>query len=389
METPTETWQVDVDGTLYEADTETLRQWILDGYVFPETKVQKGTLKWIELKRVPAFRDLVAGSSGGYAPATPGYGSPALGASAATAVCVNHVSAPAKFVCQGCGASVCAACVRRYGGSTAVCSLCGQLCQPIVAAQEQAKRAGEISAGYGFQDFALAMQYPFKDPIALALTSVVYGVLCLLGLYGKLIAAAILFGYMSHAIRRVSMGYYDEGPSPDLSDPSELIFDAGKLGLAISIVTYGPIVAVILFGLSSIGEFDLTTLFSLGIGMLLAVLWAVLYYPMALLVAGYTNGFFSTLNPIVGIATVGRLGLDYVKAYLMCLVVYIIQAVIVSLLGGIGPALESATSAGVSAIGYLVQYIIQGSVWFFASMVVAALLGLVLYKRPDVVDLEA
>ena len=70
METPSELWQVDIEGALYEADTETLKQWILDGYVFPETKVQKGSLKWIELRRVPTFRGLFAAPEAGPPPFT-------------------------------------------------------------------------------------------------------------------------------------------------------------------------------------------------------------------------------------------------------------------------------------------------------------------------------
>ena len=60
MDTQGEIWQVDIDGTLYEADTDTLKQWVLDGYVTPQTKVQKGSLKWIEAQRVPALRGLFA-----------------------------------------------------------------------------------------------------------------------------------------------------------------------------------------------------------------------------------------------------------------------------------------------------------------------------------------
>src|SRR5262249_44492898 len=173
METPSDIWQVDIEGSMYEADTETLKQWILDGYVFPETKVQKGSLKWIELRRVPTFRGLfgdVATSppmtappppiaptaNSGWAPPPPpdanwtaapsadvGWSAPPsasfsyvpAGAPASTATgCVNHSAMQARYVCQSCGASLCTTCVRRYG-TTAVCTLCGQLCQPIAEAK--------------------------------------------------------------------------------------------------------------------------------------------------------------------------------------------------------------------------------------------------------------
>jgi hypothetical protein len=414
METPSELWQVDIEGALYEADTETLKQWILDGYVFPETKVQKGSLKWIELRRVPTFRGLFAAPEAGPPPFTapaatgPSSAEPAPAAdvgwapppsmshgytpvapltAAAAAGCANHPAMRARYMCQSCGASLCTTCVRRYG-TTAVCTLCGQLCQPIAEAAAKLERQAVISKGYGLRDFALAVQYPLKDPIALAITACLYGFLLLFGIYGRFAAAGLMFAYISHAIRRVSMGHYDEGPSPDLSDPADLIFNAGKIGIAVMLITLGPLVAVILFGVSSFDELDLTTIASVGIGVILAGLWAIFYYPMALLVSGYTGEFLATINPIVGIATMMRLGLDYAKAYFMWLVVFILQTLISASIAVIGAASEAFTNTIIQAVAYLVQYILQGAVSFFASMVAAALLGLVLYKRPDVVDLE-
>ena len=414
METPSEIWQVDIDGSVYEADTETLKQWILDGYVFPETKVQKGSLKWIELRRVPTFRTLF-GTTDSVPPSMPpsswtepppalaepaadvgwapppsssfGYAPAGATASATAAGCANHPAMQARFICQSCGASLCTACTRRYG-TTAVCTLCGQLCQPIAEATAALKRTTELRAGYGLRDLALAVQYPLKDPIALAITACLYGFLLLFGIYGRFAAAGLLFGYISHAIRRVSMGHYDEGPSPDLSDPADLIFSAGKIGIAVMLITFGPLIAVILFGVTSFDEIDLTTIASVGIGVILAGLWAIFYYPMALLVSGYTGEFLATINPVVGIATMTRLGFDYAKAYFMCLGVFILEFFIESSVAVIGSASEVATNTIIQAIAYLLQYIIQGAISFFASMVVAALLGLVLYKRPDVVDLE-
>ena len=109
---------------------------------------------------------------------------------------------------------------------------------------------------------------------------------------------------------------------------------------------------------------------------------------MALLVSGYTGEFLATINPIVGIATMMRLGFDYAKAYMMCILVFILQVLIQSSISVIGAASEAIANTIVQAVAYLLQYILQGAVSFFASMVVAALLGLMLYKRPDVVDLE-
>ena len=396
-----EIWQVDVDGSMYEADTETLTQWILDGYLTPTTKVQKGSLKWIELGRVPAFRGMFGAEPSGQwqsAPAqeAPSYGAPSYGQpiaqqqyapAGASEVCRNHYDTMARYLCQGCGSALCTQCVKRFGSSGGVCTMCGELVKPITEAKQKATLSAARSSGFGLRDFFLAVQYPLKDPLGLIVTSIVYGILSLFGIYGKIIAAAILFGYMTNAIRRVAMGKYEDGPAPDLSDPSDLIFESGVIGLGIGIVTFGPMIAVVLFGLSAFDEFSVTALASTGIGLLIALGWAVFYYPMALLVAGYTNDFWSVINPLVGIATMGKMGLTYLKAFIMCLVVYGVQFVILLMLQPIAPAFSMGGTI-MEGIGYLVEKILAGAVWFFASMVMAAILGFAIFKKADALDLH-
>ncbi|HQR40521.1 MAG TPA: hypothetical protein PLF26_19215 [Blastocatellia bacterium] len=391
-----EIWQVDVDGSMYEADTETITQWILDCYLTPATKVQKGSLKWIELGRVPAFRNMFATESSGQwqpAPAQepPAYGQPIAqqqySGSNVSEVCQNHYDTRARYLCQGCGASLCTQCVKRFGSSGGVCTMCGELVQPIVEARQKMNLSAARSSGFGLNDFFLAVQYPLKDPLGLAVTAVVYGILSLFGIYGRFIALAILFGYITNAIRRVAMGRYDDGPAPDLSDPSDLIFETGVLGLGIGIVVFGPLVAVILFGISAFDEFSYQALATTGIGVLIAFGWAVFYYPMALLVAGYTNDFWSVINPLVGLATMQKMGFTYLKAFIMCLVVYGIQFAILLLLQPIGPAFSIGGTI-MEGIGYLVEKILAGAVWFFASMVMAAILGFAIFKKADALDLH-
>src|SRR5947209_4201713 len=56
-----ETWQVWSEGTVYEADFDTLRQWITEGCVLPTDKVRKGNLRWIEAGRAPLLRAIFNG----------------------------------------------------------------------------------------------------------------------------------------------------------------------------------------------------------------------------------------------------------------------------------------------------------------------------------------
>lgn len=481
MENPTDLWLVEIDGQQYEADTDTVKQWILDGYVTAQTRVQKGSLRPIEAGRAPAFRALFSGADpsatlptdpylpveppatssgagwqspstswqepsgsqwdqpsgaswqqpqtgsgaswpqpagggtvwdgggsadsawpaasgtmyGGAEPTGPAYGSspaPAFGAPGAHGgVCVTHAGVPAKFLCQGCRASLCGACVKRYS-NTAVCTLCGQLCKPYQEATAQLRKTADRYSGFGLADFAAAIVYPFKDPIAVILAGLLYGIVLLFGWYGTALGAGLMFGYVSNTIRRVARGRYEDGPAPDLSDPIDLIWDAVKTGTAVLLISFGPMIALILFGLGNLPSFvdeeggiSLAALGAFLVPFVLTVLWAVFYYPMALLVAGYTNDFVSTINPLVGIVTMWKMGFVYVKAYVMCLLIYVAGSVISGVLGLIEPIAETG-GAIAKGIGFLAGTILQSMVMFFASMIMAAILGLAVYKRADELD---
>ena len=54
-ETPSEMWQVDVSGQIYEAAFSELADWIAEDSLLPQDKVRKGNLRWIEARRVPAL----------------------------------------------------------------------------------------------------------------------------------------------------------------------------------------------------------------------------------------------------------------------------------------------------------------------------------------------
>src|SRR5687768_16511524 len=50
-----EVWQVDVNGTVYDAAFSELPEWIDGGSLLPGDKVRKGNLRWIEARRVPSL----------------------------------------------------------------------------------------------------------------------------------------------------------------------------------------------------------------------------------------------------------------------------------------------------------------------------------------------
>jgi hypothetical protein len=125
----------------------------------------------------------------------------------------------------------------------------------------------------------------------------------------------------------------------------------------------------------------LTKMLSLSIGLglllLLSVLWAVFYGPMALCVAGYTEHFGSVINPLVGLDTIRRMGLTYFKAFGMVMVVKIVGFVV-----SIIVALITAPFS-MPFFGNLPANFIDGGVTFYFNLVVACILGLSLHKSAD------
>ncbi len=122
-----------------------------------------------------------------------------------------------------------------------------------------------------------------------------------------------------------------------------------------------------------------------GLMLLLGVLsiaWAVFYYPMALAVAGYTEDFKSVINPLVGLDTIRHMGSTYAKAFGMYLAVQIV-ALIISL--GVGVI---TAPFDMPFFGNLPATFINGMVTFYASLVIACVLGLALFKSADKLGIE-
>ncbi|HEY0320868.1 MAG TPA: hypothetical protein VGC66_07950 [Pyrinomonadaceae bacterium] len=111
--------------------------------------------------------------------------------------------------------------------------------------------------------------------------------------------------------------------------------------------------------------------------LLLALAWAVFYYPMALSIAGYTEDFWSVVNPLVGLDTIRRMGMTYFKAFGM----YLSVQVVGSILSAIAYAVLAPFD--MPFIGNLPARFVEGTITFYTSLVIACILGLALYKSAD------
>lgn len=443
-----EIWQVEVDGQVYEADLATLKQWIVEGALQPQDRVRRGKLNWLEAQRVPALRPVFAGqevpdtsaSSGGYAaPATSsampyaepgtdasshaGYGAAGAGApyddasygddgsygsgpatfgaapAAArepfyhqhgSATCVNHPEIEPNNVCTSCGAAFCRPCTKLVN-HVPICTLCGSLCRPFE--EVSAKQSAQLSlgAGFGLADFARALAYPFNDKVSLLLACVFFGFIDMLPhIYATLFSYGLLFGSMSYIINRVAMGKLEGGILPDFSENIfDTLFGGARLALAVAIITYGPMLLLLFVFMGTIGFSSLEgAVASLGIPILVGGLWALLYYPMALLVAGFTRSFFAVINPVVGIDTIMRMGLTYVKAYFMCFAVYIPLFIFQTVVQQVMDTTAETAPALLIAGTFLFGNIAIGSAKFLAAAIVSCILGLALWKEGDKLGLR-
>ena len=109
----------------------------------------------------------------------------------------------------------------------------------------------------------------------------------------------------------------------------------------------------------------------------LAFLWGLFYLPAACAVAGYSRSFMATINPMVGLDTIRRLGLDYMKILsmgLLLLIAWGITGIAVGLL------FMPLTLAG---IGNLPATAVGSFFTFYFSVVFSCILGYALFKSAE------
>jgi hypothetical protein len=420
MSATNEIWQVMIQGEVYEADIESLKQWVAEGRLLPTDHVRKGKLSWIQADRAPAMRRIFSGEDPPF-PASPPVSTPLqeepasstqqshVGASeppaefpansdhwtageGASDACYNHPQLSPEYVCRICGSTFCKECPNFVGTSKiALCPLCGDLCQPYQKLLEKSMRQSYQRSGFGFEDFGRALGYPLKSIVSLIAGAILYGLLLLAGFWGHIAAYAIMFGCISLVINRVSSGKLDSNFVPDFNSYWDDVVIPTLLGFGITIVTLGPaillIVAIWFSGLNGLGSILmepaqlLYTSLTIILLFLLAFVWAGFYYPMALAVAGYTGDFWATVNPLVGLDTIRRMGVVYVKAFLMYLCMLVLSVIV----GGIIYMMTAPFN--MPLVGNLPAKFLDGMVTFYINLVIAFILGLALYKCADKLDI--
>lgn len=269
MSAQPEVWRVSTVEGVFETDLETLQQWIIEGCVLPTDKVSKGTLNWIEAGRVPKLKPIFNGEVVSPPPTSPvieapppqrsaepveNFNEPRVENSTQVATppalsnaCHNHPDVAPEYVCKMCGAAFCRDC-PRFVSNTPICPLCGDLCRRYQEIRTRSAQVQFQGSGFGMSDFTRALAYPFQHKIALLCGALLYGFLLLAGFRGSVLAWMIMFGCISHVISQVAWGRLNRSFMPDFSAFSlwdDLILPI-FLGLGIMIVTWGPVIALVL-----------------------------------------------------------------------------------------------------------------------------------------------
>ena len=111
--------------------------------------------------------------------------------------------------------------------------------------------------------------------------------------------------------------------------------------------------------------------------MLLAgifMLWGLIYFPAACIVAGYTTSIRATINPLVGLDTMWNLGLDYVRLLLMAFALVVV--------GGFAALIVAVILSPFSLpmLGNIPAKFVTSFIGFYLWAVFACAIGYLLFK---------
>ena len=293
--------------------------------------------------------------------------------------------------------SVCPACIKGYceacaAGQTVqnavICPACDGLCMSA-AQYDESQTRGQQQARSLMQELGTILAYPLRDPIGLVMLSLFtwfFGLLAKIALFGGfagiILSQGVLLSYCFFAVSRVASGNLRDF-TPDFRGISDFI-EPLRLGLAVLLISAGPMLALAFFGLSvamlkadasptlpvvyadaqpppspegepeeeADGLPSPATAAGVFVMFGIALLWKIVYTPAALTVAALSRGFFKTLNPIVGLDTIHKMGGTYWQA----LLIYSFFAGAQWLLGvvlGFVPIAGGIVAAFVNAYAYL------------------------------------
>lgn len=267
---PAEIWNVEVNGTVYEAVFSELPDWIDGGSLLPTDKVRKGNLRWVEARRVPSLIPFFNAKERGEPmpvvvtttaperaamPSVPEAPHPKILADIAIETvpealtetpaasarpvdpdhCAQHPELASVYLCQSCLSGFCKTCPRSYGGSVRICPMCGSLCSSV----QEAKAIGRVAKSsmpsdrnFGFSDLAAAFAHPFRFKVSLLFGAAMFAFftvgqaaasmggifLFVSALFCLMLSNMLTFGVLSNTVERFIQGDLDANFMPDFEN---------------------------------------------------------------------------------------------------------------------------------------------------------------------------
>lgn len=266
--------------------------------------------------------------------------------------CADHPGVAARWVCEGCRIGLCEQSVKMIG-QAAACPRCDSLCQSLEKFSERVERIRRRSVPLR-AELETIVRYPLTDLTAFLVLGAFVGGLRAIGF--PVLPEGVLVMYMLHAVAQVGRGRFD-----DLTPLSVDFVTPLLLALATLIIALGPMFAALFLAPES-------PLFLLGIA------WALVYTPVAVIVAGISRSFLQTLNPVTGLQTITILGSVYWEAMAIYLVLAVVQLVAGAVLGALP--------------FWVVGPFLSGFVAGYLDLAIGCTLGLAVFKKAVELGLE-
>ncbi len=337
--------------------------------------------------------------------------------------CVQHPQAKSESVCPACGVGFCRECEKRVR-NVPVCPRCEGLCADAAKIEEDSARERQRARTMR-DDIGFVFAYPFTDRAAyimLALFTWIFSFFQAFAM-GVILSKGVLVWYGFTALTKVSVGKF-RGFMPNFGDITDIVHPL-RLSAAAILIASGPLLALpFVVGPPDLPAFleaarrppelvyaqeaepapvdeDLAAIVDeeagapadaaattpqeepfeaadsgtpLWVGGLyvLAFLWQLFYMPMALIVAAISRGFFKTLNPIIGVEAIAKMG----GAYWFAALLYSLLTLVQALLEGV---LSAIPIAGSLVASFTAAYV---------SLTTGCALGLAVFKRARELDLD-
>lgn len=106
-------------------------------------------------------------------------------------------------------------------------------------------------------------------------------------------------------------------------------------------------------------------------------IWGLIFFPASCAVAGYSRSFVATINPLIGLDTIKRLGVDYIKILAMGFVLLVSSLIVGGILGAIFAVFD------MPLVGNLPATALSAIFTFYLMAVFSCILGYALFKSAD------